>query len=183
MKIGISIIILLTLFTTGLYANGLQGKLETSDDSKLKSPAVAVGLALGATIVPIAVGYSLDFDQTWWLAASGLTLGPSAGHFYAQQWGRGLWTTGLRAGLLTFGVGITTLTLGESLFGGSSWGGPILGITSLLAAFGLAIYDLGTTEESVEKYNASRKGYGRLNIMPYRDAANKGYGLSFVYNF
>ena len=38
------------------------------------------------------------------LVASGATLGPSAGHFYAKQFSRGLKTAGLRIGFVGVGT-------------------------------------------------------------------------------
>jgi len=183
MKIHSIAFLFLVLFVVRLHADNNQDTLEMSYEPALKSPGVAVGLALGTTIIPIAIGYSTDFDETWWLAASGLVIGPSTGHFYAGQWGRGAITAGLRTGLWATGVYFAGLMWAD-IFSGSSYAGEaLITLASFIGVYGLALYDLYTTEASVDRYNASKSAWGRLNIIPYRDAINKGYGLSFVYNF
>lgn len=158
--------------------------LPAPDDPRIKSEGLAVGLALGTTIIPIAIGYSTDFDDYWWLAASGFVIGPSTGHFYAGQWGRGVATAGVRAGLLAAGVYFSRLMWVDVFFGGSSGSGnAVLAVTSFLGAFGLALYDLATTEASVRRYNDALNASSRLQFVPYFGAKNKGYGLSFVYRF
>jgi hypothetical protein len=184
MKISNIIFLLLVLYVVRLHAGNNKDTLGMSYEPALRSPGVAVGLALGATIIPIAIGYSTDFDHMWWFAASGFAIGPSVGHFYASQWGRGLTTAGLRAGLLAIGMDFAAYSIAESFFGHtSSIGSPLIAVASFLGAFGLALYDLGTTEASVNKYNDSISSTGRSYFVPHIDFRAKRYGLTFVYNF
>lgn len=178
------VFILLVLCVVRLHADNYNDTLGMSYEPVLKSPYVADGLALAATIIPIAIAYNTDFDHTWWLAVSGLAIGPSVGHFYASQWGRGLTTAGLRTGLLAIGVNFTALTFAESFFSDiSGIGGPFIAVASLIGAFGLALYDLGTTEASVDKYNESIRAQGRSYFVPHIDFRGKRYGLTVVYHF
>ncbi len=79
---------------------------------KRKSPLGALALSLGATVVPTAVGLALFYGS---LPASlisltgGVVFGPSIGHWYAEQAGRGWLTVGLRA--LLWVVFATTVSI------------------------------------------------------------------------
>jgi len=71
-----------------------------------KSPGVAFALSLGSTGVPMAVGAAAGGGGAWVLLA-GVVVGPSVGHVYAGQVGRGIGTAALRgvgtvAGLVWF---------------------------------------------------------------------------------
>lgn len=68
---------------------------------KMKSGAAAFLWSLGATVAPVALGYRLALDGTsneggLLLMTGGMVLGPSVGHWYAEQAGRGWITVGLR---------------------------------------------------------------------------------------
>jgi hypothetical protein len=62
-----------------------------------KSPGTAFVLSLTSTAAPILLGAAIQDDAGAVLVFSGLLIGPSVGHFYAGQVGRGLGTFGLRA--------------------------------------------------------------------------------------
>ena len=68
---------------------------------KRKSPALAFMLSLGATFAPILLGAESgvfeDLGVTYLIFSGALVLGPSVGHWYAEQYSRGLLTAGLRA--------------------------------------------------------------------------------------
>lgn len=65
-----------------------------------KSPGVAFLWSLGATAIPPLLGGALaDGTLEGTLIVSGITIGPSAGHFYAKRYSRGLLTSALRIGL------------------------------------------------------------------------------------
>ena len=69
-------------------------------EKREKSPGVAVLWSLGATAIPPLLGGALtDGTLEGILIVSGITLGPSAGHFYAKRYSRGLLTSALRIGL------------------------------------------------------------------------------------
>jgi hypothetical protein len=58
-----------------------------------KSPGTALALSLGSTAGPMLAGVGLS---NGYLFLGGLVIGPSVGHFYAGQLGRGFATVGLR---------------------------------------------------------------------------------------
>lgn len=60
-----------------------------------KSPGGALALSLGSTAVPMAAGVAAGGGGGW-VFLGGLVVGPSVGHFYAGQVGRGLGTVALR---------------------------------------------------------------------------------------
>ena len=68
-----------------------------------KHPDSALMWSLGATAIPIAAGvYAEDQGDdflAFLLITSGVIVGPSAGHLYAEQYARGWITIGLRTGL------------------------------------------------------------------------------------
>ena len=66
--------------------------------SRRKSAATGVLLSLGSTTAPMAMGYAMRSTGGAWVFLGGLVVGPSVGHYYAGQVGRGLGTTVLRAG-------------------------------------------------------------------------------------
>ena len=70
------------------------------NEKREKSPGVAFLWSLGATAIPPLLGGALtDGTSEGILIVSGITLGPSAGHFYAKRYSRGLLTSALRVGL------------------------------------------------------------------------------------
>lgn len=71
-----------------------------------KSPGGALVLSLASTGVPMAVGAAAGGGGGWVFLA-GVVVGPSVGHFYAGQVGRGVGTAALR--VLGTAVGIASL--------------------------------------------------------------------------
>ena len=66
---------------------------------KQKSPALAFMLSLGATFAPILLSAEFgveDLGVAYLILSGALALGPSVGHWYAEQYSRGLLTAGLR---------------------------------------------------------------------------------------
>ena len=61
-------------------------------------------LSLGATFAPILLGVGFDviegFGPVLLTVTGSVALGPSVGHWYAEQYSRGLLTAGLRAVLM-----------------------------------------------------------------------------------
>ena len=174
-------IVLISLLLSGIfYPVGAQ------EVRKPKSGATAVFLSLGASVIPIGTGLGIRFGMEnnygLGLAAVGVIVGPSVGHFYANQWGRGLKSAGLRAGIITvpvallmwadvsqdlgkLGIGLLTLI-------------PTVGILA-----GLTINDIVTAPSSVRKYNESIGKTGNVYLMPRINMEEESYGLSIVYNF
>lgn len=165
----VSILIIICMFFVGMLHPAEAQRVE-----KPKSKRTALYLSLTATIVPCVIG--LAIKPTGWVAIPiGLTFGPGAGHFYANQWGRGLKTAGLRLGIGALGV------LGVVLVGQPEPEnvGAQLVIASIAGAgvVGLVVYDIATAPASVRKYNESIGIIGRLDFMPRLDVRNRNYGL------
>jgi hypothetical protein len=82
----------------------------TAHAEEPRSPLVATALAAVPIGVSVALGIAAaetDSDALGFAATTGLLVGPSLGHFYAGEWGRGLLTTGARAagaGLIIVGA-------------------------------------------------------------------------------
>ena len=72
------------------------------NEKREKSPRVAFLWSLGATAIPFLIGRALlepNINLALILMGSGITVGSSAGHFYAKRYSRGLLTSALRIGL------------------------------------------------------------------------------------
>jgi hypothetical protein len=68
-----------------------------------KSPGGAFVLSFGSTTVPMAVGAAAGGGGGW-VFLGGLVVGPSVGHFYSGQVGRGLGTVALRGAGTAIGL-------------------------------------------------------------------------------
>ncbi len=157
------------------------------EQKELKSESTALLGSLTVTAAPVFIGAmsfsgnSEDFGLS--LAFAGLLVGPSAGHFYANQTGRGLKGIGIRL----------AIALGTSYFISKSTEGHhpdetvmtgglgVLGGGALILIHG--IYDMCTTPSSVRKYNESLMEENSLRLVPEVDPFNESYGLSLVYGF
>jgi hypothetical protein len=137
-------------------------RLRAADD--LKSPGVAAGLSIVSTVVPMLLGGGLLVVQPFAglaLFSLGLGIGPSLGHFYAGEPGHAVITGLLRLGVATGGAllilggllsgidGDSSSTSPEGLFAG--------GTVLLVAAVGLAIYDMVDAPRAAHRTNASRR--------------------------
>ena len=72
------------------------------NEKREKSPRVAFLWSLGSTAIPFLIQGALpgtNSNLALILMGSGITVGPSAGHFYAKRYSRGLLTSALRIGL------------------------------------------------------------------------------------
>jgi hypothetical protein len=104
------------------------------------------------------------------LVAAGSTFGPSIGHLYANEWGHGLATMGLR--LLAFGGSVALITGGIELANNddeAAGGGVVmmLGALSGAAGLGLMIYDLVDAPEAARRANREARQHGpALSIGP-----------------
>ena len=70
-----------------------------------KSPGTAVALSLVSTVAPMGVGVAMGNNAGGWMFLGGLLIGPSVGHIYAGQVGRGLGTIALRGLGTVVGIG------------------------------------------------------------------------------
>ncbi len=171
-----------------LHAETSSDTLEILPAPGRKSEVLAVGLSLGATLIPCTIGYSVESEENnvgfWSLIVPGITIGPSVGHFYANQWKRGLTTAGLRLGIL--GAGIIWFHLATES-DGSLWDrfddAVIIGGATAIALGAHALYDIAAAQESAKKYNEMLETSGKTLIIPRIDPHHKRCGISFFYCF
>jgi len=156
-----------------------------------KSIHAAINWSAGATLIPIFVAMypsrtsHIPGPYRGLMAGMGMICGPSAGHFYAKQWGRGFKGLAIRSAISAFWGAIL---LGESPRYPQEFDFPSpLSITAIIIGggtlFGLAIYDISTVPESVRKYNESIGAMARLHMRPDLNLKVHSYGISLVYNF
>ena len=129
---------------------------EAQPDIDRVSPGVALTLSLLGT----AVGYGaliggLDNSQNLMLVGyAGIVAGPSIGHFYTGEYGRGLLTTGVR------GLGFLAMGLGASLTLRDCWddepcanNGPAIFWAGALTTIGTTIYSIVDSRRSARRVN------------------------------
>lgn len=94
------------------YSPLLSSNYAAKPQGQEKSPQSALYWSLGATLIPVSIGLGglaiPDSNTKSRIAilgfSSGLIIGPSAGHWYAQQHSRGWKSLALRAGLAALGI-------------------------------------------------------------------------------
>jgi len=170
-------------------------QLDTGD-VQLKSPGMALGLSLGITLGSIAasiamVAAGIDTRDGGALVGAGftigtlgLTFGPSVGHFYAGNVGRGIGMGFARLGVFAGGFGLGVLSL-ASAFGGSEGAAVAFLVCSIgagLTGVGLAIWDIATAPGAARRANKRiLQRTAGLTLGPLvTDAAagKRGYGLA-----
>jgi hypothetical protein len=117
----------------------------------------------------------------------GLTVGPGAGHFYAEDrrrfWG-GAPLRGIVLPLAVYGAAAPTISFGISNQRSSCDDGTKLGLC--LIAAGLywisVIKDLAELDDSVYDYNL-RHDFAELGNQPYLELSAKELGVLLTYNF
>ncbi|MCK4321270.1 hypothetical protein KAX08_01990 [candidate division WOR-3 bacterium] len=153
-----------------------------------KSEATAFYWSLGATLIPNLTSFVINdieghYSLTQFIiSASGAVIGPSIGHLYAERWGRGLATIGLRIGLGSLGAGIVFYEITtESNFESKT---AVLLFTATSIPFVCSmIYDIYTAPSSARKYNESIGKTGNVYLMPRFNTKEESYGFSVVYCF
>jgi hypothetical protein len=113
-----------------------------------KSPSRAQLYSLGATMVPLIGGLGSDNAPLW---AAGIFIGPSVGHFYAENTSQALTGIGLRVG----GSALLVLGAGAAVNSGGSSGGSGSGVLLVGGLLGLvsAGYDIFTADDAARDYN------------------------------
>lgn len=90
------------------YGKAMRAPRDRASVQARKSAAGAFVLSLASTGVPMVVGAAAGGGGGWgWVFLGGVVVGPSVGHLYAEQFGRGLGTAALRG--LGTAVGIASL--------------------------------------------------------------------------
>ena len=168
------------LISGSLYATNGNGQ------KKFKSEYSAVHWSVWATLIPIGVGVypgrSLQPYRGILAGVAGI-FGPSAGHFYAHQWGRGLKTAGFRAAIGALGTLAFLSQVGRDpgeLNTPTVYGIIIVAGCSIVS---LAIYDIVTASSSARLYNERIGKTNSLYFVPRIDIKNREYGLTVVYCF
>jgi len=168
-------------------------RLNVQKTGELKSKTAAVLWSIGVTTIAPALGILLDWSDErrgdwrtpcgWIGILGGFILGPSTGHFYAEQWGRGLKTVGIRVGIGVAGITGTSI-LGMLIVEGidpEDFPEIMISLipTALAAAaiVGHGVYDITTTPESVRRYNE------KVQLKPEINLKEKRCGLGIVYRF
>jgi len=150
-----------------------------------KSKGAALRWSLAATLVPVLTAYLISTKENVstepWLICGipGLLIGPSTGHFYAGQWGRGLKTAGMRFGV----IASTIVLLGSAVLSEEYESAEGIALAGLLAFSGLVLYDIATVPQSVEKHNEFLEMKGKVLLAPEIDMQNKRYGIGVRYFF
>ena len=91
----------------GLMASWSFGRSRPAPPPAQKSPSAAFQLSLFSTVVPVGAGLALasaDNEAGGLAFLGGLVVGPSVGHFYAGQAGRGFGTMLLRGAGTALGL-------------------------------------------------------------------------------
>ena len=155
----------------------------------LKSGNTATWLALGGTVVPIALGaflgsFSDEGSEVGALfMATGIYLGPVAGYAYAGNAGDGLKGTGIRVG-----IGLATVGLMYAICSGGgcdifSQNDDAMAVATIAGLVGVGlimyslIHDISGVDDQVRRHNAelrSRQEAPRLTLAPILSPANEG---------
>lgn len=154
----------------------------------LKSPRRAVLYSLGATVLPIGAGTLLanagngsNDLAAFTLIMGGIIVGPSAGHFYADNRRRAWMGVGLRAAGSAVMISGAVLVEDE-LSGRGDLGnaGSLLALGGMLLTSGSAAYDLFTAPRSAHAYNVRNV---RLSVQPTVNPSQKAAGLALSMRF
>ena len=170
-----------------------------------KSPSTAGLLSAFSTLAPIGIGFTFTafaernaHELTMAglvMVSTGAVLGPSIGHFYAGEPGRGLGMTGLR--LLAFGnaVGLSVLGIGslsyreyDDGYGGGSNDSTLgiamigFGAASGCAGLGLMILDLNDAPSAARRANReAREATDDQAALPALSIAPGGGALTWTF--
>lgn len=134
-------------------------------EAQRKSTAVALGLSIGVPAMAAGLGAVTKSEL---LLAVGLGVGPSLGHFYAEQ-------------PILGAIFASLCTASACAFFLPKWSSDAFAQTGrAYIGIGYCVFtlvDLVLVPFSVHRYNR------KLQIQPEIDAIEKRYGVSFVYHF
>jgi hypothetical protein len=135
-------------------------------DSEEVSPAAAFGLSLAGTAVGwggLLMAAEVDSEALGWVAVGGILVGPSLGHFYAGEVGRGLGHTGIRLGAGAIFVVGAAITFSDCFFteeeecDGSS--GPLIMLGGAALGAGSTIYSIVDAPRAATRANQKRRRF------------------------
>jgi len=165
MKNVIAIAVILVLLTGGI----------NSLEAQNKSTTLALGLSVGVPVAGCLTAYALESPIPFLLI---FAVGPSTGHFYAENWTTGFAFTGLRTATMTVFIiwAMAEVLQTYDLYEGFAHGGAVLGI-GFAVCCAISVVDWAFVPTSVRKWNE------KLQLRPEIDFKNRRYGVGFVYNF
>ena len=164
------------LLTTSILAVVLAGRAAAADSAGVvvsKTYAAAHKYSLMGTLAPTVVGIGVSAatggeagDIGVSLSLGGLVIGPGLGHLYAGNPGRFAIGGGIRAVALV-GGGLMAAQSSENKAWDESLGQVVLWIgLGTIVAVGSAIYDIRTTDASVNRYIRANRPSTRLTVSP-----------------
>ncbi len=137
---------------------------QTSPESGLKRPGVALALSAGATLGGFALGLAGPYDArtraTGVAAGMLLVLGPGAGHVYAGDVGGAALGAALRGGSLFLASGVVAQALDRN---GSRLSGPLFA-TGVGVFMMSLVYDVASAPDAARRYN--RRHAVRMTLAP-----------------
>lgn len=143
-----------------------------------KSPALALGLSVGGTAVPLLLSAAVKDDPDHsTLAALGVTFGPSLGNYYAEHPARarrGLKIRGIGAGITGTGLVLSVAAVFGSETARDVARGTI-GVGLGTVAVG-AVYDIATAPLSAVEYNETHDL--KAQVRPAVGARGEQVGLA-----
>lgn len=149
-----------------------------------KSPTRAQLYSLGGTLVPVVLGAGMDKERDniriplW---TFGALIGPSLGHFYAENTTQALTGIGLRLGGSALGVLGFGAALSASLEGDGGGGGSALLLIGGLTVLVSGGYDIFTAGGAARDYNET---YGlKAHVGPAVGPKGEQVGLSLQVQF
>ncbi|MGE0549037.1 MAG: hypothetical protein AB7O24_18750 [Kofleriaceae bacterium] len=162
--------------------------------AEVKSPNTAFALALGATVAGAALlgatMYQTDPESRQHLGLAGLavvTVGPSIGHFYSGEVGRGALSTGIRVGALGvsalgMSMALSDLFCSSDCHDGEADAGVAIMLGGLALATGAAIYDIADAPSAARRANVRAARGGQLTVVP-KLSPNGSAGMAVVGTF
>lgn len=164
----------------------LAGAAFASDSLKIhgaKSPTTGVLISVGATLAPVGVGLLTNNNSFGYVGEYlfflGPALGPSAGHFYAHQWGYGCLGIGSRLALAG-----AALWFALPYISNENWD---ISATIFWVGVGFialeSIMEISSVPGSVRKYNEWLTKKNQINLMPEINFHKRSYGFKVGYSF
>jgi hypothetical protein len=169
-----------SLFLVSVLAPAFLSVAPAMAEEGPRDPDSALGQALGFTLGGAAIGGLVALREPLVGASVGvlaLAIGPSSGHFYAEQWPRALGLTGARLGL-----GVASLVLLVSADRDGCEGCWLPGAGAGAAALGLAILDIADAPAAARRANAEAARMP-VALASWIAPTGQGGGLAFAAAF
>jgi len=167
---------------------------QQASSAQPKSASKALTWAVGATVIPAAVGGAMILHSTEGMGTNaneagmgillgtlGFLFGPGTGHAYAgrEHPMKGAW---LRAGgLLVGGIGGLGAAVSESFGNDQSTGTIVLVVAGGVMILVSTVHDIATTGRSVEEYNREH-GLSGVQLQPWYHRSKQAAGLAVTFN-